>query len=84
MDVDGYATGAARTFVRITNICVEQLHEISEEDALADGGWSYFKCPIHKSPVASFKQLWQSINGPSSSAWVENPWVWVIKWEPIN
>jgi len=73
---------AARTFVRITDIRVEQLHDISEQDALNDGGWKYSDCPVHKDPIRSFEQLWQSINGQDS--WQANPWVWVISWEPVE
>lgn len=34
-----------------------------------------------KSPIESYKTLWQSINGPES--WTENPWVWVITFKKI-
>lgn len=34
------------------------------------------------SPIASFKTLWQSINGRES--WEANPWVWVYEFEQIE
>lgn len=41
---------------------IERIQEITEQDALRDGGWKYPYCPIHKDPIASFKQLWDEIN----------------------
>ncbi len=29
----------------------------------------------------SFRSLWDSINAARGFRWVDNPWVWVIKWE---
>ncbi|MDO8997221.1 MAG: hypothetical protein Q7U77_11390 [Sediminibacterium sp.] len=60
---------ACRIFLKITNVRVERLQDISEEDAIAEG-------------IASFKSLWQSINGEKS--WDDNPWVWVIEFERIE
>lgn len=76
---------ASRISLRITNIRVERLKEISEEDAKREGviypanpgvenyGNGYY---------ANFRLLWESINGKGS--WEENPWVWVIEFEVIK
>lgn len=34
--------------------------EITEEQALACGGWTYKTCPVHKNPVRSFRDLWEA------------------------
>ena len=34
-----------------------------------------------ESPTASFKSLWESINGPGS--WDLNPWVWVVEFKRV-
>lgn len=34
-----------------------------------------------KSPIYSYKTLWESINGVGS--WELNPWVWVVKFEKL-
>ena len=73
---------ASRLTLEITAVRVERLQDISEEDALADGGWTYRTCPVHKNPVESFRLLWQQINGADS--WDANPWVWVIEFRRLE
>jgi DNA-directed RNA polymerase subunit H (RpoH/RPB5) len=86
---------AARLFLRITNVRVERLQEISEEDAINEGVERkhgnaleiQWKCygndnAAFFSPSYSFRTLWQSINGPES--WEANPWVWVVEFERIS
>lgn len=85
---------ASRLTLRITDVRVERLQEISEEDAKAEGvscGESLGGCANYwhsdhgeKFPMAinAFSDLWQSINGPES--WSANPWVWVIEFEVIQ
>lgn len=76
---------ACRIFLKITNIRVERLQDISESDAECEGakkmplenlGGAF---PNHKS---GFESLWQSINGKES--WDSNPYVWVIEFETIK
>lgn len=72
---------ASRITLEITGVRVERLRDISEKDALADGGWAYKACPIHKNPQASFFQLWRSIYG--IAALDNNPWVWVVEFKRL-
>lgn len=66
-----------RIFLQITDIKVERLNDISEEDALSEGidrnklsgGWDH-------TPTDEFKELWESINGKGS--WELNPYVWCV------
>lgn len=86
---------AARIWLQVTDIRVERLQEITEEDAKAEGvkthktklGDSYFNyasgyCNGLFSAKDSFRTLWQSINGANS--WEDNPWVWVIKYKVLS
>jgi hypothetical protein len=84
---------ASRIWLRITNVRVERLHYISNEDAAREGiermhrlhWWrNYLNKPLPgtSSPIESFKSLWQSINGIGS--WKQNPWVWVVEFERIE
>lgn len=63
---------ASRIKLEITNIRVERLQDISEEDARAEGF----------SSRAEFQQTWQALYGVDS--WNSNPWVWVIEFKRIG
>lgn len=77
---------ASRLTLRITDVRVERLQDISEEDARAEGVTPLFGgMPSHAdedrpSHYAAFARLWNSINGPGS--WDANPWVWAISFRP--
>ena len=69
---------ASRLTLEVTEIRVERLNDISEEDAIAEG----CQCagvPASLTNRGAFAKLWESINGPGS--WDENPWVWVVGFE---
>lgn len=88
---------AARIWLEITDIRVERLQDISEEDAIAEG---VEKRPGSNSSTrfdfkhyhwnhsydvdakVSFRTLWEKINGPES--WDANPWVWVISFKVLS
>lgn len=69
-----------RTNLEITDIRVERLTDISEEDAKLEGAYDedYFQYPAHKGKEyrASFCDLWCRINGIET--WNNDTWVWVI------
>lgn len=78
---------AARTWLEITAVRVEQLQEITEEDSKAEGcivPEGYLWRPLgSKEPAQqitsrqAYEGLWDSING-KEYPWSSNPWVWVI------
>lgn len=83
---------AARIWLRITNVQVKRLIDISKDDAIAEGierdhilhWWkNYLDKPLPgtSDPIESFKTLWQSIY--SEESWNDNPLVWVIEFERI-
>ncbi|HHI0523748.1 TPA: hypothetical protein ACP4QZ_005074 [Klebsiella variicola] len=84
---------ASRILLEITDVRVERLNAISEEDARAegiiDGGCLNCGEPepcgcANPEPDATdaFAYLWQSIYGQES--WNANPWVWVISFERVE
>lgn len=105
-DEDGYEDGrscwkpsihmpraASRILLEITNVRVERLNAISEEDARAegiiDGGCLNCGEPepcgcANPEPDATdaFAYLWQSIYGQEN--WNANPWVWVIEFKRVE
>lgn len=85
---------AARIFLEVTNIRVERLRDISEDDAIAEGILKVSIAPfVHRfknylcenkfiGPKESFKTLWIKINGEDS--WKANPWVWVYEFKVVE
>ena len=75
---------ACRLTLRVTDVRVQRLQEISEEDARAEGcGYSG---PAPDKPMSErdlFAALWDSINA-KRAPWASNPWVFAITFEKIK
>lgn len=72
---------ACRIKLEITDIRVERLQDISEEDAKAEGfeeKYLYMQ-KVYETAYSQFSRIWESINSPES--WEDNPWVWVIEFK---
>lgn len=77
---------AARLVLDIVSIRCQQLQDISEADALAEGVTKVGKRWEVEGIVATpdgardaYKSLWEYIHGPGS--WNANPWLWVIEYK---
>lgn len=90
---------AARLFLKITDIRVERLQDITEEDAKGEGiraftkdGELYKYCHIDdfvwrdgvRTAKEAFQNLWDSIGAKSGNEWDVNPWVWVVEFERVE
>lgn len=83
---------ASRITLQIVSVRVERLQDISEVDAISEGiektlsgFWSlYGQASVDGtySPRASYRALWESINGHGS--WDANPWVWVVEFKRVT
>ncbi len=72
---------AARIWLQITDVKVERLQDISEEDAKKEGVRPNFSMTVDFYTFA-FMNLWESIYGDGS--WVKNPWLWVISFKVLS
>lgn len=106
-DDDGYEDGrscwkpsihmpraASRILLEITNVRVERLNAISEEDATAEGvppagsllpdypGTFLTPKGDFATAKVAFQRLWESIYGEES--WKANGWVWVISFKRVE
>ncbi|HBR1118989.1 TPA: hypothetical protein ACMEI5_000802 [Klebsiella quasipneumoniae subsp. similipneumoniae] len=108
-DDDGYEDGrscwkpsihmpraASRILLEITDVRVERLNAISEEDAEAEGidmealydSQDCYDCIAdhnmtgRPTVTGAFKYLWESIYG--EEGWKSTPWVWVIEFKRVE
>lgn len=72
---------ASRILLEITNVRVERLQEISDEDSLDEGIYPTSTGLYRGSAISQYKKLWESINGQGS--WDLNPWAWVIEFKVL-
>lgn len=63
---------ASRLLLENRRVVPQRLHDITEEDARAEG----------VSCVAAFRELWDSING-KRSPWDKNDWVWAVTFRRV-
>ena len=66
----------ARIFLEITDIRVERVQDITEEDAKAEG------VDCDRTHLEDFEKLWDSIHG--KDAWKRNDWVWVVEFKRLS
>lgn len=81
---------AARIFIKVTNVRVERLQDITDEQAKAEGAnWKNgknvgFEEKMRRTSVERFAEIWDSTIKKSDLdryGWDANPWVWVIEFE---
>lgn len=78
---------ASRIQLRVTDVHVERVQDISEEDAITEGvtvpeGEDVLK-PITDARTW-FSILWDNINAERGFGWNADPWVWVVEFERIK
>lgn len=69
---------AARIWLKVTDVRVELLQDMTDDDAEAEGCFDY------TSTALGFPDVWDSTIKKSdldSYGWDANPWVWVIEFE---
>lgn len=76
---------AARIFLKVTNVSVERLQDINEEDALKEGCMpTILDGAIFFSAKGKFHALWDSLNAKRGYGWEANPWVWIYEFERVS
>ena len=88
----------SRITLEITDVRVERVQDISEEDAEKEGcyGEECLDCDAnmlaHKNnepcwdqePYEEFGLLWDKIYDKKGYGWDKNPWVWAITFKTVN
>lgn len=76
----------SRITLEVTEVRVQQLQDITEDDARAEGAepeWRQSTDPA-QTYRGGFMTLWDSINGRRGFSWDKNPWVWAITFRNIT
>lgn len=81
---------ASRTFLEVTHIRIERLHQIEEAEAVKEGihfdkgsgYWFAGDLAQGSTPLQCFTALWLAIH--KQRGWLKNPWVWVIEFKKIT
>lgn len=87
---------ACRLWLEVTNIRVQRLQDISEEEAIAEGIEFYVNLgdkeiwyqsystteACTQNPKLAFRTLWESIHGLDN--WDLNYWCWVVEFRKLG
>lgn len=78
---------ASRITLEITDVRVQRLRDITDEDAKAEGiteAEAAYERDVypHDSYRRAYSALWDRINGPG--AWASNPWVWALTFKRVT
>ena len=78
---------ASRIQLEVNAVSVERLQDISIDDIVAEGALPADAKigPNGMFAIDTWRDLWDSINGKRPGcAWVDNPWVWRVRFEMVN
>ncbi len=84
---------ASRIMLEITEVRVQRLQDISNEDARAEGvdasphrgaTCGFFETGIDQCFGCSYRILWNQINGKSGNGWDTNPFCWVVSFRRVD
>lgn len=75
---------ASRIALEITDVRVECLQNISDDDLAAEGIQELIDAGIDHdgTPRDTYRVLWEGLNGAGS--WAANPWVWAVSFEVMK
>jgi hypothetical protein len=75
---------ASRITLEVTDVRIERLHSLAEEDAQAEGVSPAETTDGDLSYALGFIDLWDSLNAKRGHSWASNPWVWVVTFRRLE
>lgn len=80
---------ASRIQLEVVSVRAERLHEITEEDAKAEGVEPLKldpegDCWTNGTHRTAFEYLWNEIHGWAPNSWASNPWVWRVEFRRVS
>jgi len=74
---------ASRITLEITDVRVERVQDITDEDAIEEGV-DRTNTSIPTYARQRYQKLWDSINAKRGFGWDVNPWVWVVAFRRLD
>ena len=71
---------AARIFLKVTDVRVERLQDITPDDMDKEG----LPFCMSIAPYDGFEEMWNAIYAKRGYSWNSNPWVWVYEFERMK
>ena len=84
---------ASRITLEITDIRVEKVQDITEDDAIKEGcsgrGGMFLRTDVYPPsnesiPISEFRYRCDKLNAKRGYPWASNPWVWVISFKLLE
>ena len=82
---------AARLFLRVVDVRVERVQDISTKDIISEGLEGYIRHTVddvytktEKELISEYQTLWNDLYKSKGYGWDDNPWVWIIEFEQIK
>ena len=79
---------AARLFLKVTNVRIERVPDISIKDIISEGLEGYIRHTVddvytktEKELISEYQTLWDEIYESKGYGWDTNCWIWVIEFE---
>lgn len=78
--------GVSRITLEVAEVRVQQLQDITEDDARAEGAETEWRQATHpaKTYRGGFASLWDAINAGRGFSWGKNPWVRAVTFRDIT
>lgn len=75
---------ASRLTLRVTDVRVQRVQDISEEDAIAEGCRLGVGIADPSNAVFEYQCIWNSLNEKRGFGWDENPWVVALSFDVLR
>ena len=75
---------ASRITLKITDIRVERVQDISAKDAIAEGIPAPYVARDEFEPISMYQKQWNKLNAKRGYPWESNPWVWCIGFKRVH
>ena len=75
---------AARLWLEVLSVRVEQLQEITPNDIVDEGYFSYATTILTLPEPGAFVRAWNELNARRGYPWESNPWVWAYTFRRIE